>query len=125
MPLPQKLITRKDEITEGFFKLVDAHISELMQGTVNRRFHARDFASMLFIDSGHLSNTLKLTTGKSPCDFMEQRIMAEAEKLLKETTLSVAQIDYKFAYNDPTNFTKFFKGMAGITPLQYRKKLAT
>lgn len=52
---------------------------------------------------------------------MEQAIAAEAERLLNETNLSVADIAMVFAYDEPTNFIKFFKGMTGMTPLQYRK----
>ncbi|MDT3401650.1 helix-turn-helix domain-containing protein [Mucilaginibacter terrae] len=125
MPIPQKLLTRKDEITRDFLRLYEDHINKLMSGEHNKRYSAKTFANLLFIDSRHLTNTLKLTTGRSPCDFMEERIIDEAKKLLAQTNLSVAQIGYKFAYEDPTNFTKFFKIMTGITPLQYRKKLQT
>ena len=121
--LPKKHLTRKEEITEDFLKLVDDHMAELMSRPETRRLSSRDFAAQLFIAPRHLTNTIKLTTGKSPCDFMEERILLEAEKLLRETTLSIAEIAYKFGYQEPTNFIKFFKGMAGITPLQYRKKL--
>jgi len=125
MPIPKKLLTRKDEITRDFLRLYEEHIAKLMIGEHTKRYSAKTFADLLFIDSRHLTNTIHLTTGRSPCDFMEQRIVAEAQKLLSETSLSVAQIGYKFAYEDPTNFTKFFKGMTGITPLQYRKKIST
>ncbi len=119
--IPGKLESRKDEITRDFLQLVDQHISDLMKGKAESRFHATHFARLLFIDSRHLTNTIKLTTGKSPCDFMEERIMAEARQMLTQTGLSVAEIGYRFAYDEPTNFTKFFKGMEGVTPLQYRK----
>ncbi|WP_295768450.1 helix-turn-helix domain-containing protein [uncultured Mucilaginibacter sp.] len=122
MDLPQTILTRKDEITRDFLALYEDHVSKLMSGEHRKRYAAKTFANLLFIDSRHLTNTLKLTTGRSPCDYMEQRIVNEAKKLLAESDLSVAQIGYKFAYDDPTNFTKFFKGMTGITPRQYRKQ---
>lgn len=121
--IPQKILTRKDEITADFMKLADQHMADLMAGRAVKRFHAKDFAEKLFIHPRHLTNTLHLTINTSPCDVMEERILAEAQKLLKETTLSIAEIGQRFAYDEPTNFTKFFKSMAGITPLQYRKRL--
>ncbi len=123
MLLPTKLISRKDEITADFFKLVDQHMADLLQQKSSKRLSTRDFAALLFIDSRHLSNTLKLTTGKSPCDVMEERIVAEVKILLEQTGLPVAEIGYQFGYKDSTNFIKFFKGMTGITPLQYRKQI--
>ncbi len=124
MPLPSKILSRSEEITADFLRLVNQHVNDLLHKKVTHRYHARDFARLLFIHPGHLSNTLKLTTGKSPCDFIEERIMEEARRMLKETDMPVADIASHFAYDEPTNFIKFFKGMAGLTPLQYRKKTA-
>lgn len=119
--IPKKVLSRKDEITSDFLKLVEKHIDELMKGVAGKRYSATDFAGMLFIHPRHLTNTLKLTINSSTCEIMENRILNEAQQLLNETDLSIADIGLKFAFNEPTNFTKFFKGMAGITPLQYRK----
>ncbi|AWA30109.1 AraC family transcriptional regulator [Flavobacterium magnum] len=121
MPIPKKILSRKDEITADFLQLYEAHLAELFAGKANYRMSSSKFAEKLFIHPGHLTNTLKLTTGKSPCDFMEEAILREAQRLLRDTDASVADIALIFAYDEPTNFIKFFKGMCGITPLQYRK----
>ncbi len=121
--IPQKILTRKDEITQQFLALVDQHMNELKQDRVDKVFHTADFAARLFIHPVHLSNTIKLTTGKSPCDHLEAAMLAEATRLLEETDLSIADIGYKLTYSAPTNFVKFYKGMTGVTPLQYRKQL--
>ncbi|MFP9112977.1 helix-turn-helix domain-containing protein [Flavobacterium sp. RHBU_3] len=121
--IPEKILSRKDEITAGFLKLVDTHIADLMSGKATRRLHAQDFGAKLFIHPRHLTNTLKLTMNSSVCEVMEERILAESVTLIKETTLSIAEIGQKFGYDEPTNFTKFFKSMTGITPLQYRKRV--
>ena len=122
MPVPQKIISRKEEITTDFLKLVDKHIKDIVDQKVEKVFHAKDFAERLFIHPRHLTTTIKLTTGKSPCDVMEERIIGEAQKLLLETTLPVADVAARLNYYQPTNFIKFFKGMTGTTPLQYRKQ---
>ncbi len=123
MPVPQKILARKDQITTDFLALYHAHLAELFAGKVNYRMTSSKYAEKLFIHPGHLTNTIKLTTGKSPCDFMEEGITAEAQRLLRETNHSVAEIAMTFAYDEPTNFIKFFKGMTGMTPLQYRKSI--
>jgi AraC family transcriptional regulator of adaptative response / methylphosphotriester-DNA alkyltransferase methyltransferase len=119
--IPEKILTRKDEIATNFIQLAEQHLADLMSGQATRRFHASDFASKLFIHPRHLTTTLKLAINTSVCEYMEGRIFEEAKKLLLDTTLSVADIGERFAYNEATNFTKFFKSMAGVTPLQYRK----
>jgi len=121
--VPVKILARKDEIAANFVHLAEQHIADLMSGIVTKRFHASDFASKLFIHPRHLTTTLRLAINTSVCDYMEERILAEAQKLLKETTLSIAGIGQRFGYDEPTNFTKFFKSMTGVTPLHYRKSL--
>ena len=123
MPIPHKILTRKDEITSRFFELLEKHIEEIMSGKVEKRFKIKDFAGLLFIHPTHFSNTIKLTTGYSPCHFAEERTMDEARKLLYDTSMSIAEISYKLTFNEPTNFTKFFKSFEGLTPKQYRNKI--
>ena len=125
MSLPEKILSRKDEITRDFLKLVDDHVNDLLNQKAHKRFSASDFAALLFIAPRHLTNTTKLTIHKSPCDVMEERLLLEAQLLLKNTTVTVAEIAYRFGYSDSTNFIKFFKGMYGKTPLQYRKQIKT
>ena len=121
--IPAKILSRKDEIAAGFIAHAENHITELLNGTAKKRFSATDFGNLMFIHPRHLTNTLKITINTSVCDYMENRLVAEAQALLRDTTLSVADIAQRFMYDDPTNFIKFFKGMTGITPLQYRKSL--
>lgn len=125
MPIPKKILSRKEEITSDFLKIYEQHLLELFAGKASGRMSSSDFAAKLFIHPGHLTNTLRLTTGKSPCEFMENAITEEAQRLLLETNLSVADIALVFVYDEPTNFIKFFKGMTGKTPLQFRKQHVT
>jgi AraC-like DNA-binding protein len=123
MAIPKKILTRQDEITQDFFNLLDKHIADILEGRVTRSNKIKDFAEMLFIHPTHFSNTIKLTTGKSPCDFAEERLMDEAKKMLGETSTPIAEIGYRLTFPDPTNFTKFFKRFSGMTPRQYRNQL--
>ncbi len=122
MKVPSTILSRKDEITKDFLSILDTHINDVLQGKINYMYHIKDFAALLFIHPTHFSNTIKLTTGKSPCDFVEERIIVEAKKMLDDESLSIKDICYKLTYQEPTNFTKFFKAMEGITPRQYRKQ---
>jgi AraC-like DNA-binding protein len=123
MKIPHKILTRKDEITANFLRTLDEHIQAILEGQIDHMYRIKDFASVLFVHPTHLSNTIKLTTGKSPCDFVEERIVLEAKKMLGETSLSISEICYRLTFHEPTNFTKFFKAMTGVTPSQYRKKI--
>ncbi|HEY9007832.1 helix-turn-helix domain-containing protein [Ohtaekwangia sp.] len=122
MPLPQKILTRKDEITARYLEILEEHMQDILAGKTTQSYHIKDFAARLFIHPTHFSNTIKLTTGKSPCYFMEERLMAEARRMLRETPMAIAEISYRLTFDDPTNFTKFFKRFEGKTPRQYRQQ---
>ncbi|MDB5004135.1 MAG: helix-turn-helix protein [Mucilaginibacter sp.] len=120
--IPKKILARQHEITADFLKHIDLHLDDLLKNDLPDMFEIRDFAEILHIHPTHLSNTIKLTTGKSPCFFFEEKIMAIAKDMLKDNRLSIAQIAFKLTF-DPSNFTKFFKRFEGVTPKQYREHL--
>lgn len=122
MSLPKKIISRKDEITADFLRLFEEYMDKVLKGKADSKVHTRTFADLLFIHPTHLTNTVKLTTGMSPCEIMENRILDEAQKMLRDTKMSVTEISYRLVFNEPTYFVRFFKLMCGTTPLQYRKQ---
>ena len=120
-PIPKKILLRQREITADFLREIDLHLADLVAGRATEMLEIRGLADRLHIHPTHLSNTIKLTTGHAPCYFYEARILDVAQQLLRETTEPVALIAARLTY-DPSNFTKFFKRFAGLTPKQYREQ---
>lgn len=118
--LPKKIAARQEEILADFLKAIDIHLEEILSGKATEMFEIRDLAGVLHIHPTHLSNTIKLTTGKAPCYFFERRILEIAKDLLLNTKAPISAIAEKLTY-DPSNFTKFFKHFEGMTPKQYRE----
>src|ERR1700754_4899185 len=104
--IPKKILARQHEITGDFLKAVDQHLQDIMQNKVLEMMEIRDFANMMHIHPTHLSNTIKLTTGKAPCDFFEEKIMRVAKDMLQNNNLSITDIATQLTF-DPSNFTKF------------------
>lgn len=113
------LSARKKEITTQYIQELDKHIQELKEGKADRAKEIRDFAAILHVHPAHLSNTIKEVTGQSTCSLYEERLLAVSKELLLTTSMPVAQIARQLTY-DPSNFTKFFKEYAGITPKKFR-----
>ncbi len=118
--LPKKIFARQHEITAGFLAEIDRHLRDITEGRVTEMHEIRDIAGLMHIHPTHLSNTIKLTTGKAPCYFFEEKLMDISKTMLAENTMSIAQIAALLTY-DPSNFTKFFKRFSGMTPKQYRE----
>lgn len=121
--LPQKYISRKEEITLQFMDQVNLHLDNILQGKADTMYEIKDIAAIMCIHPVHLSTTIKLQTGNSPCFYFENRIMEESRKLLKDSTMPIAGIAALLTF-DPSNFTKFFKRFEGCTPSQYRTQLS-
>lgn len=120
-PLPLKILARQHEIFAQFLREVDRHLADLVAERATEMFEIRDFAGLMCIHPTHLSNTIKLVTGHSPCHYFQLRILVVAQQLLRNTDRSVAAIAATLTY-DAANFTKFFKRFGGCTPKQYREQ---
>ena len=118
--IPKKILARQKEITSDFLKIVDDNLADVLSGKSEEIYEIRDVAEKMHIHPRHLSNAIKLVTGNSPCSFVEDKILDVAKLYLAENKMSIAEIAKILTY-DPSNFTKFFKRFAGITPKQYRE----
>ena len=110
---------RQKEIFKQYLLKLDEHMQELKEGKAERVLEIRELAALLYVHPVHLSNTIKEVTGKSTCSFYEERLLELAKELLL-TNKTIGQVAMQLTY-DPSNFTKFFKAYAGITPKQFRK----
>lgn len=64
---------------------------------------------------------VKKITGSTPNDYIKAIRMDKAAELLKDDTLTIAQVSYQVGFDDPYYFSKSFKSYFGISPSQYRK----
>ena len=119
-PIPQKMLTRKHEIATEFLNLLDQHIEDIVNGRINYVFKIKDFAEQLSLNPTHFSNVIKLVTKRSPTDFVEERLVAEAEIMLSETNLTITETAQRLTFQDPKTFEKFFARISGKPPKQHR-----
>ncbi|MBO2011503.1 helix-turn-helix domain-containing protein [Hymenobacter negativus] len=121
--IPQAYLSRQAEITQLFQQVMNAHMDDFMAGRAPEMVHIRELASRMCLHPVHVSSVIKLHTGFHPCYFYELRIVEEARNLLADFSLAVGEVASRLTY-DTSNFTKFFKTYAGLTPTEYRKKLS-
>lgn len=78
------------------------------------------YANMIGVTANHLTQTVKLLTGKTSSQIVKAKQLLEIKRLLVHTNLSVSEIANQLNFEDQSYFTKFFKRETGLTPLQYR-----
>lgn len=79
------------------------------------------YASQLHITEKRLNEMCKDATGENVTNYIKQRIMLEAKRLLAHTDHSVKEIATFLGFDDPAYFNRFYKTNAGETAGDFRK----
>ncbi len=97
---------------------------ELVEKNYAKNLSVKDYASSLSISSKTLATITKTLVYKSPSQLISLRVILEAKRLLKFTSLQINEVAFQLGFIDPSYFVKFFKRHEGISPTQYRTHLS-
>ena len=109
-------------LVERFQSLLQTYYLPNAQSEAPVLLTVHEAADRLRIHPHYLSDILKRYTGKTAMQHIRERTAMEAQTLLRNTELTVAEIGYQLCFDDPSNFTKFFKSITGLTPRAYREQ---
>lgn len=96
-------------------------IKEFIDINYTRDIPLGEIANRLYISPYYLSHIFKEETGYSPINYMIQRRIGEAKKLLLTTQLTVQEIAERVGYPNPNYFSTLFRKAAGCSPSEFRK----
>ncbi|OLF13935.1 AraC family transcriptional regulator [Actinophytocola xinjiangensis] len=82
----------------------------------------RDYARHLGVTPGHLTEAVRLATGRTPAEHVRAARAREAMRLLVSTDLTVRRIADRVGFADPAYFCRFFRREAGVSPGDFRDK---
>ena len=82
-----------------------------------------DYAAGLNISAGHLSEVVKVQSGKPAIKHIHERLILEAKRLLFHTNTPLKEIAYELGFSDASYFNRFFKRETDLTPAAYRSKI--
>jgi AraC-like DNA-binding protein/quercetin dioxygenase-like cupin family protein len=112
-PINENLLKGKGQfLVKRFFQLVEENYLKNLSLT--------DYAGLMGITTNHLTQTVKLLTGKTSSQIMKSKQLLEIKRLLVHTNMNVSEIANQLNFEDQSYFTKFFKRETGLTPVQYR-----
>ena len=104
----------EDAFISRFKKIVEERLSD-------SNLSVEDLAADMGLSRVQLYRKVKALTGSSPVDLLRKARLAQAQKLLQETTLSVSEIAYQVGFASPSYFTKCYKDEFGTVPGEARK----
>lgn len=81
-----------------------------------------DIAANCFYNPSYFSRKFKSYFGKNLTDYLKEKRLFSAAKMLRDTSKTSAEIAEACGFSDKTQFYKLFRTEFGCTPSEYRKK---
>jgi AraC family transcriptional regulator len=99
--------------------LIDNHLAEEVEGRVALRTVAKDVGMSYF----HFSRAFKQSMGMSPTNYIAERRIDRAKKLIQETDLPISEVALRSGFSSQSHFTTAFRKIAGVTPRAFRASI--
>jgi AraC family transcriptional regulator len=97
--------------------LIDQHLEKEEEGRVALRVVAKEVGMSYF----HFSRAFKQTLGMSPTNYIAERRIEHAKKLMQETALPISEIALRSGFSSQSHFTTSFRRFSGVTPRSFRR----
>ena len=107
------LVLRDEPLLAAVFDAIEAGFRGLLT--------LADVAAAVGLTPGHLTTVVGRKTGRTVQQWITERRMVEARRLLAETELTVETIGARVGYRDPGYFARRFRRAHGASPLEWRR----
>jgi AraC family transcriptional regulator, transcriptional activator of pobA len=111
--VPRDLAVRDEPLLAAVFDAIEAGFREPIS--------LRDIAAAVGLTPGHLTTVVGRRTGRTVQQWLTERRMTEARRLLATTDLTIEAVAQRAGYRDPGYFTKRFRHSHGVAPLEWRR----
>ena len=98
---------------DKFMKLVESHLKE--------QHSVQYYADKLCITPNYLNEIVTSTKGISAKQYIRNKVMDEAQRLLTYTDFPISDIAFELHFSTVSYFIRSFRQHTGETPLLYRK----
>ena len=112
--LSSEFIHKLDTAINGY--LADATDLKYRQGPPSVAWCSSQF----HLSPNYFGDLVKAKLGISARDYIRNKVFEAACSLLADPRNSVGDVAFHLGFNYPNHFTRFFKGMSGKSPSEYR-----
>lgn len=102
-------------IVKNFKAIVEKHYGEWHQ--------VKNYAEELNVTPNYLNEVIKSAINVSAKDFIQNRLILEAKRMVIFTGKSGKQIGFELGFDDPSHFSKFFKSNTGQSLQDFRESI--
>jgi AraC family transcriptional regulator, transcriptional activator of pobA len=122
------LFADREKRKQGFSEIkqsADLDFTILFKDLLEKHFasskNVSSYADKLHISEKRLRQATTNVLGKTPKEFIDDRIVLEAKRLLVHGNQSVKEIGFQLGFEEPTNFIKYFRKHTYKTPVEFRE----
>jgi AraC family transcriptional activator of pobA len=113
--------TRIDPASAGSRDLV-ARFREILEKHLHDRQAVSQYAQELGVTEARLRRACLAITTRTPVELIQRRVLLEAKRLLRYTSMPVNQVAYHLGFDDPAYFSRFFTRGTGDAPRRFRAR---
>ena len=96
-------------------------ICAYLAANYRQKFSLPEVAAQFYLSPYYLSRLFRRVTGQSIVDYINNRRIEAAQKLLETTELSISAVAEQTGFASAAHFRRVFREVMGTGPLQYRK----
>ena len=100
------------------FRPVLGYIAE----NYKKKIKLDELAAIMNISSMYFSNLFKKTFNISPKQYILNKRLAEGQRLLLETRMSIKEVAYAVGFENENYFSEYFSAKIGTPPLKFRNR---
>jgi len=119
------------ELNSAYFKnkgpanILNANLSKfidfklVVETSLTEQPSINAIAEKLALSTNSLYRIVKEYAGTSPKDYLISRLMAEAQRKLRYSNISIKELAYELGFNDPDYFSRLFKKSTGKSASEF------
>ena len=91
-------------------------VKGFIDNNYKKEIQVNDLSDAFQLTTSHLCRSFRENLGVTPTKYIRKLRIHEAERLICETNLSIAEISYAVGFNDPNYFARVFRERYGFAP---------
>lgn len=106
----------------GSLNRIAPQVLKYIEDNYDRKISLKELARYSCYNANYFSTMFKECFGKTLTEYVNEKRMEEAARLLKSSGQPIEDICFNVGFKDKTHFYNLFKHYTGLTPKQFRQK---
>lgn len=102
---------------------IPSRFQELVEKHYKQKHAVQQYADLLSVTADYLGKAVRKSLNTTASDFILDRLLLEAKRLIVFTNLTSKEIAYSLNIEDPSYFSRMFKRKTGLSPNEYRTSM--